>query len=66
MTVLFMYNFRSLSNKFTTIFRIVIFHLTPKVNLFFVEKRKPEILGFRNVMDRGIRKILIIVIRQIV
>ena len=36
---------------------------TPQVRLFFVEKRKPKIFGFKNVMERGIRKILPFVIR---
>ena len=38
-------------------------HFTPHtVRLFFVEKRKPKIFGFKNVMERGIRKILTFVI----
>ena len=38
MTVPFMYNFRSISNKFPTIFLSLISHFSPKVRLFFVEK----------------------------
>ena len=57
MTVLFMYNFRSESNKCPTIFSKFIFsHFTPEVRLFFAEKRKPKIFGFKNVMERGVRK----------
>ena len=39
-------------------------HFTPRVRLFFffIEKRKPKILGFKNVME-GERKILTFVIR---
>ena len=32
-------------------------HFTRQVRLFFVEKGKPKIFGFKNVMHRGIRKI---------
>ena len=41
MTVPLMYNFRSLSNKFPTIFRskLNFLHFSPQINLFFVEKR---------------------------
>ena len=47
-TVPFMYNFRSLSNKFPTIFpTIFLFHSTSQVRLFFVEKRKSKIFGFK-------------------
>ena len=38
-------------------------HFTPQAKLFFVEKRTPKIFGFKNVMEREIRKILIFVIR---
>ena len=47
MTVPFMDNFRSLSNKFPAILG------------------EPKIFGFKNVMARGIRRILIFVMRQI-
>ena len=33
-------------------------HFTPRVRLFFVEKRKPKIFGFKNVVERGIREVL--------
>ena len=38
-------------------------HFIPQVSLFFVEKRKPNIFGFRNVIVRRIRKVLPFVIR---
>ena len=44
MTVPFMYNFRSLSNKFHTI-RLNFSHFTPQV------------IGIKNAMQRGIRKL---------
>ena len=31
-------------------------HFNAKVRLFFVQKRKPKIFGFKNVMERGIKK----------
>lgn len=54
-----MNNFRSLSNLFTTIFwsLITAFYFTGKA-IQFVEKRKPKIFVFKNVMERGMRKIL--------
>ena len=33
-------------------------HFTPQVRLFFVERRKPKLFGFKNAMERGIRKCL--------
>ena len=33
-------------------------HFTLQVRLFFIEERKPKIFGIKNVMERGIRKIL--------
>ena len=39
-------------------------HFTPQVRLFFVEKRKPRIFGFKNVVKRAIRKIFTSAIRQ--
>ena len=33
-------------------------HFTPQVIIFFVEKRQPKILGLKNVMDKGVNKIL--------
>ena len=44
---------------------VQVSHFTFQVRLFFVEKRKPKILGFKNVMERGISKCLTFVIRQI-
>ena len=38
-------------------------HFTPQVREFFVQKGKPKIFAFKNVMERGIRKILSFVIR---
>ena len=38
-------------------------HFTAQVMLFFLEKRNPKIFGFKNVMKKGIRKILPFVIR---
>ena len=45
--------------------KFIFLHFTPQVRLFFIEKRKPEIFGFKNVMERGIRKILTFVMSQI-
>ena len=59
MTVAFMYNFRSLSDKFLR------FPFLFKVRLFFVEERKPKTFGFKNAMESGIRKYLTFVIGQI-
>ena len=42
---------------------IVFSYFTPEVRLFFVEKRKAQIFGFKKVMERGIRNILTFVIR---
>ena len=68
MTVPFMDNFRCLSNKFPYDFPKFNFQiLLPKLGwFFFVEKREPsKIFGFKNVMARGIRKILIFIMHQI-
>ena len=40
-------------------------HFTPQVSLYFAEKRKPKIFGFKNVMERRICKIFTFVIRWI-
>ena len=57
MTVPFMYNFRSLPNKFPTISEINFFFFSPpQVRQFFVQKCKPKIFGFKNVMDRDTLK----------
>ena len=46
MTVPFMYNFRSFSNKSATIkLKFDFSHFTPQVRLFFVAKRKLKIFG---------------------
>ena len=61
MTVPFMCNFRSLpvSNKFPKIFGSLIFHTSlPRLG-YFSQKSKPKISGFKNVMERGIRKFLL-------
>ena len=59
MTVPFLYNFQNNFLKFN------FSHFTPQVRLFFVEERKAKIFGFKNVMERGISKILTFIIRQI-
>ena len=65
MNVQFMYNFRSSSNKLPKIFWSLInfSHFTPQVWQFVVQKRKPKIFGFKNVMERKNKKILSFVIR---
>ena len=68
MTVPFMDNFRCLSNKFPYDFPKFNFQiLLPKLGwFFFVEKREPsKIFGFKNVMARGIRKILVFIYKCI-
>ena len=55
MNVPLMYSFRSLSNKFPTIFGSLIFTFHFLVRLFFAEKRKPKIFGLKNAMEREIR-----------
>ena len=63
MTVLFMYNLRSLFNKFPTIFESLIFRISLTKLIYFSKKREADIFGFENVMEcdgmwwRGIRKI---------
>ena len=32
-------------------------HFTAQIRLLFVQKRKPQIFGFKNVMEKGIKKI---------
>ena len=54
-----MFNFLSLSMnslRFSD-FEFDFAHFTPQVRLFFVGKRKPKILGFKHVMERGIKQI---------
>ena len=47
MTVLLMYNFRSSSNKFSTIFGSLIFHISPpRLGNFFIVKGRPNNLKF--------------------
>ena len=40
-------------------------YFTLQVKLFFIEKKKPKISGFKNIVERGIRKILTFELRQI-
>ena len=64
MTVSFICNFQSLSNKFLTIFWSFNFsHFTPQARLLFERKRKPKIFGFKNVMERGIKNVFTFVMR---
>ena len=63
MTVPFMYNFLSLSNKSLRFFGVFFSHFTPQVRIFFVEKKKPNIFGFKNLMESENRKILTFVMR---
>ena len=66
MTVLFTYNFPSLSYKILHGFLKFYFsHFTFQVRLFFVEKKEPKLFSFKNVVARGIRKFLTFVIRQV-
>ena len=68
MTVPFKYDFRSLSNKFPTTYDFLKFNfpiLLRKLGYFFIEKRKPKIFGFKNVMERRIRKCLTFAMRYI-
>ena len=54
MPIPFMYIFRSLSNKFHTIFWSLFFlHFTLHVELFFLEKGNLKFFGFKTVMERG-------------
>ena len=60
MTVPFMYNFRSRSNKFPIRFcNEFNFAFQSPSQAIFRRKRKPKIVGFENAMERRIRKILI-------
>ena len=64
MTVPFMYNFLSLSNKSLRFSGVFFFpHFTPQVRIFFVEKKKPKTFGFKNLMESEKRKILTFVMR---
>ena len=65
MIVPFMYFFRSLSNKLRTIFLTLIFALYFPSYAICRRKKEPKIFGFKNLMERGIRKCLTSVIRQI-
>ena len=62
MTIPFTYRFLGLSYPYDFL-KFNFSHFTPQVGLFFVEKGKPKLFGFKNVMERGIRKILTFVIR---
>ena len=48
--------------NFSTIFSSLIFYISlPRIDIFFVEKRKPKIVEskmIKNEIERGIRKIL--------
>ena len=47
-------------------FNLAISHFTRQVRLFFIKKkRKPKIFGFKNMMERGIRKILSFVMHPV-
>ena len=63
MTAPFKHNSRSLSIKFPTIFRRLIFTFDFRVRLFFEEKIKPKIVGFENAMEDESEKCLTFVIR---
>ena len=52
-----MFNVRGLSNPYGFL-KFNFSHFTAQVRLSFVQKRKPKIFEFKNVMERGIRKIL--------
>ena len=57
MTIPFMYNFGGLSKESPTIFWSLIFHFVlPRLG--YCAKEKPKIFVFKNVMERGMRKIL--------
>ena len=60
------FNFRSLSKQFPTIFWSLIFTFYSPCQANFRRKSKPKIFAFKNVMNRGIRKILSFVKRSIV
>ena len=59
------FHFRSLSSKLRTIFLTLIFALYFPSYAIFRRKEEPKIFGFKNLMERGIRKCLTSVIRQI-
>ena len=46
-------------------FNLAISHFTRQVRVFFIKKRKPKIFGFKNMMERGIRKILSFVMHPV-
>ena len=54
LTVPFVYNFRSFSNKFPTSFRSLIFPISLTRLAIFRKERKPKIFGTENAMQRGI------------
>ena len=65
MIVPFIPNFRSLSNRLPYEFLELnfFFHFITQIRLFFGEKRKLIIFGLKNVMERGIGKIIPLVIK---
>ena len=46
-----MYNFRSLFNKFPTIFQSLIFRISLTKLSYFLKKRETDIFGFEIVME---------------
>ena len=69
MSVPFKYNFQSLSNKFPMIFLSLIFCISvPRLSCFLGgrgRKRKPKIFRFENVIERGIKKIIIVTFEKL-
>ena len=65
MTIPFMYNFGGLSKESRTIFWSLIFQIVLRLQVWLLCKRKPKIFVFKNVMERGIRKIPTFKIREI-
>ena len=63
-TAPFMYNFRSSTNKFPTIFGSLIFHISfLRLGYFSLKKGNLKFSDLKIVIERGIRKILSFVIR---
>ena len=60
-----MYNFQAYLIYSPRFPEVQVTHFTSQVRLYFVEKRKPKIFRFKNVIERGRRKCLTFVIRQI-
>ena len=51
-----MYNFPKFFLQITYDFEFNFSHFIPMLGFFFRRKRKPKIFGFKNVMEREIRK----------